>query len=107
MGDAKSAQERLDAESAMDLSSELKVGPISRIPASRMFSVFGGPLGDGMGWDAMVCTCFISTYTLVLCASSKYLNLSTHAPNIWQGARTAYWTTGRRSRRKSLRMLGA
>ena len=86
MGDAKSAQERLDAESAMDLSSELKVGPIPRIPASRMFSVFGGPLGDGM-----VCTCFISTYTLVLCASSKYLNLSTHAPNIWQGARTAYF----------------
>jgi len=54
MGDAKSAQERLDAESAMDLSSELKVGPISRIPASRMFSVFGGPLGDGMRWYAHV-----------------------------------------------------
>jgi hypothetical protein len=46
MGDAKSAQERLDAESAMDLSSELKVGPISHIPAVFL----GGPHGN---WDEM------------------------------------------------------
>lgn len=35
MGDAKSAQERLDAESAMDLSSELKVGQTYHNPLHR------------------------------------------------------------------------